>query len=322
MKKVVVTGGAGFIGSNLVEALVKRGYAVTVIDNFSTGKLESVSNLDYSFHKSGSKPISHNPGIIRGNILNVSLLKEAFKGSEYVFHVAAVPSVIKSIASPLYVQKINVTGTLQVLKAALEAGVGKVIYSSSCAVYGDARELPIKEATIPNPLSPYAVSKLVGEYYCQLFTKEYGLPTLILRYFNVYGPRQKSNTAYAAVIPRFIRQILRNKPLIIFGDGRQTRDFVFVSDVVNANINGAQSDITGVFNIGSGKAVSINDLATVIQSITRTTAKTIYKKPLRGEVKHSVADITRARSFNYNPAYTLETGLERTFKFFSSSPAI
>ena len=222
MGKVVVTGGAGFIGSHLAEELSKRGHKVAILDNLFTGKRENVEPL----LKEGKVEF------IQGSITDSPLLYKLFQDVSYVFHEAAIPSVPRSVENPQAAHEANITGTLNVLLAAKDTGVKKVIYASSSSVYGDTPTLPKKEDMPPNPLSPYAVTKLSGEYYCRVFHRVYGLPTVCLRYFNVYGPRQDPASQYAAVIPRFINRILENKPPIIFGDGEQTRDFTFVKDVV------------------------------------------------------------------------------------------
>ena len=198
------------------------------------------------------------------------------------------------------------------LLAAKANGVKKVIYASSSSVYGDTPTLPKKEDMPPNPQSPYAVTKLAGEYYCQVFHRVYGLPTVCLRYFNVYGPRQDPNSQYAAVIPRFIQRVLNNQPPVIFGDGEQTRDFTFVRDVVEANILAAESDATGVFNIGRGERVSINELARLIVVLAGISVEPVHETPRPGDIRHSLADISKARQFGYNPGYDLEEGLRET----------
>jgi len=214
---------------------------------------------------------------------------------------------------------VNIRGTLNVLMAARDAGVKKVIYASSSSVYGDTPELPKREGMTPNPLSPYAVTKLVGEYYCKVFNDVYGLNTISLRYFNVYGPRQDPHSEYAAVIPRFVSRVLRGEPPIIYGDGQQTRDFTFVKDVVNANILAMNSDATGVYNIASGRMISIQELATLITRLTGRDSdlEPVFDKPRKGDVRHSLADISRARAvMGYKPEYSLERGLEETLRWF------
>ena len=305
--KTVVTGGAGFIGSSIADRLVNVGCKVTVIDDLSTGHITNITHLLQN------KQLQ----FIEGSITDRQLLQRAFYGSEVVFHQAAVPSVPRSISDPLTAHQVNATGTINVLCAAKDEGVRKVIYASSSSVYGDLPSLPKRESAKVKPLSPYAVSKLTGEYYCGVFNQIYGLATACLRYFNVYGPRQDPKSEYAAVIPRFISAIKSDKAPIIYGDGDQTRDFTFVEDVVSANILAATSDATGVFNIGSGQSISITDLAYLIAGLTgKSYIKPIYEKARRGDIKHSLADISKARSFGYEPCFNLEQGIRTTIREF------
>ena len=308
--KVVITGGCGFIGSNLAHELADEN-EVIVIDDLSTGRSENnedlLNNENYRF--------------VKGSITNLDLLKQTFDGADYVFHQAAIPSVPRSIKDPAKTNEVNISGTLNVLIAAEHNNVKKVVYASSSSVYGDTPALPKEEGMIPNPLSPYAVSKLTGEYYCKVWSDIYGLKTASLRYFNVYGPKQDPSSEYAAVIPKFITRVLNGEPPIIYGDGEQTRDFTFVKDVVSANILAAKSSVTGIFNIGGGQRISINELAeTIIKaSGTGTDPGLTYMEPREGDVKHSLADIHRAESIiGYNPAYTLDDGLEETIRGFSN----
>jgi len=249
-KNIIVTGGAGFIGSNLVKQLVETNHVV-VIDDLSTGHIKNIQNLITS------KKIE----FINGTITDLELLQKTFRNVDYIFHEAAIPSVPRSIKDPLKTNAAIALGTLNVLIAARDNHVKKVIYASSSSVYGDTPTLPKKEDMTPNPLSPYAVSKLTAEYFCQIFTRLYGLSTVSLRYFNVYGPWQDPASEYAAVVPKFITSVLNNRSPIIYGDGEQTRDFTFINDVVNANILAAESTSTGIFNIACGKRISIKNLA-------------------------------------------------------------
>jgi UDP-glucose 4-epimerase len=251
---------------------------------------------------------------INGSVTNLPLLQEIFQGVDFIFHQAAIPSVPRSIENPLASHEVNITGTLNVLLAARDNKVKKVIYASSSSVYGDTPTLPKREDMPPNPQSPYAVTKLAGEYYCQVFHEVYGLPTVCLRYFNVYGPRQDPNSQYAAVIPRFIQKVFEGKPPIIFGDGEQTRDFTFIKDAVEANILAAKSDATGVFNIGTGERVTINHLAELTMKLIGNDIKPIHQEPRPGDIKHSLADISQAREFGYNPGCSLEDGLAQTIR--------
>lgn len=305
-KIVVVTGGAGFIGSHLADELARRYCRVVIIDNLSTGKEANIAQLT----KKGNVEFS------RGSITGLSFLQELFKGVDYVFHQAAIPNVPRSIEDPLASHEANATGTLNVLIAARDNKVKKVIYASSSSVYGDTPTLPKSENMLPNPQSPYAVTKLAGEYYCQVFQEVYGLSTACLRYFNVYGPRQDPSSQYAAVIPRFIKWVSEGKAPIIFGDGEQTRDFTFVRDVVDVNILLAESDAGGIFNIGRGNSIAVNELARLIVKIMGKDIKPVYQEPRRGDVKHSLADISKARSWGYNPQYSLDQGLKQTIRSF------
>lgn len=306
MNKVVVTGGAGFIGSNLSEVL-STDNSVIIIDDLSTGKKGNIANL---IKKA-------NVSFIQGSILDLHWLQQTFNGVDFVFHQAAIPSVPRSIENPLASHEANITGTLNVLLAARDNDVKKVIYASSSSVYGDTPTLPKKEDMPLNPLSPYAVTKLTGEYYCQMFHQVYGLPTVCLRYFNVYGPRQDPNSQYAAVIPFFIKRLLAGKPPIIFGDGQQTRDFTFVQDVVNANILAAEADAGGVFNIGIGESININELAHLITRLLGGNLEPVHQEARPGDVKHSRADISQAKTIGYEPRHSLESGLKETIRWFT-----
>jgi len=307
MKKVAVTGGAGFIGSHLAEELAGRGYHVIVIDDLSTGKMANIEPL--------LKRV--NVEFVQGCITDLPLLRNLFQGVYCVFHQAAIPSVPRSIDNPQATHNVNATGTLNVLLAARESGVKKVIYASSSSVYGDTPTLPKAEDMAPNPQSPYAVTKLTGEYYCQVFHQVYSLATVCLRYFNVYGPRQNPESQYAAVIPIFIKRAYENKPPIIFGDGEQTRDFTFVKDVAEANILVAESDASGVFNIGSGESITINQLASLsIKLMGKSDITPIYEEPRLGDIRDSLANIVRAGTFGYFPKYSLEEGLRETVRIY------
>jgi len=307
IEKVLVTGGAGFIGSHLVDELINRGYEVIVLDNFYSGKIE---NLRKNLKNKNFK-------LIKGDIRNIKDVKKAVKDVNAIFHLAAIVSVPLSIENPILVNEVNVLGSLNVLKIAIEENVDKFIYASSCAVYGEAENLPIKEEDKLNPLSPYASSKISVEYYCKVFYKVYGLKTVCLRYFNVYGPRQKTGE-YAGVIPSFIERIINDKPPIIYGNGEQTRDFVYVKDVVDASIKALEKEeaIGEVFNIGSGKAITINQLAEILLEIFgKEKLKPIYEKERIGDIKNSYASIDKvSKILEYKPKYTLRNGLEDMIK--------
>ena len=302
--KVVVTGGAGFIGSNLTDELA-RDHEVTVIDNLSTGRIE---NLDH---------IRDRIQFINGSILDLDLLRRAFAGADTVFHQAAIPSVQRSVDNPIASNQANVDGTLNVLVAAKDSRVRKVVFASSSSVYGDTPTLPKKEDMKPNPKSPYAITKMAGEYYCRVFSEVYGLKTACLRYFNVFGPRQDPKSEYAAVIPRFVTRILQGKPPVIYGDGQQTRDFTFVKDVVKANILAGKSDAEGVFNIACGRRISLNELAGLIMEIVGRQVEPEYDEPRAGDIRDSLADISAAgEALGYHPDYDMNSGLKETVKWF------
>jgi UDP-glucose 4-epimerase len=305
MMKIVITGGAGFIGSNLAEELAKK-HEVIIIDDLSTGRAENVEDLDLE--------------LVRGSITDPDMLKENFRGVDYVFHQAALPSVQRSIDDPVLANEVNICGTLNVLVAARDADVKKVIYASSSSVYGDTPELPKREDMKPDPKSPYAVAKLAGEYYCRVFNEIYGLKTVALRYFNVYGPRQDPSSDYAAVIPKFANLILAGKEPIIYGDGEQTRDFTFVRDVVQANVLAMESDATGVFNVATGTRISINDLAGMVMGIIGNRVDCVHEEPRAGDVRDSLGDISRAHAgFGYAPRYGMEGGLSETIGWFGGA---
>lgn len=305
-KKVVVTGGSGFIGSNLTQELSKENQ-VTVVDNLSTGYLENIQN----FINSGDIIF------VEGSITDMDLLQKLFEDVDYIFHQAAIPSVPRSVKDPISSNYTNVNGTLNVLVAARDNNVKKLVYASSSSAYGDTPVLPKSEDMKPCPLSPYAISKLTAEYYCQVFSDVYNLATASLRYFNVFGPRQDPSSEYAAVIPKFIGSVLNDKSPIVYGDGEQTRDFTFVDDVVNANILAAESMSKGVFNIASGKRISINDLAGLIMELLDKDLDITHIEPQPGDIKHSLADISKAREqIKYIPKFNVKDGLKETVKWF------
>ena len=307
-KRVAITGGAGFIGSNLAHELATDN-AIIIIDDLSAGRAENIVELTDE----------ENVTFIQGSILDLHLLEDAFKGVDFVFHEAAIPSVPRSIEDPLSTNEVNITGTLNVLIAARDNKVKKVVFGSSSSVYGDTPTLPKKEDMTPNPQSPYALTKLVGEYYCRVFHQIYGLPTICLRYFNIYGPRQDPNSQYAAVIPRFISRVWQDKSPIIYGDGEQTRDFTFIQDAIQANIVAAETDATGVFNVGTGGNTTINRLAEAIIRITGRDLQPIYQEPRAGDIRNSLADVSRARAIGYESKYSLEDGLQETIQRFSGA---
>lgn len=302
-KNVVVTGGLGFIGSHLAETLVQHN-DVTVIDNESTGNRKNVRHLTNEALE-----------VLIGDVNELDLVT-LFAGCDYVFHEAAIPSVPRSIRDPLASNESNVTGTLKVLVAAKDAGVKKVVFASSSSVYGDIATLPKREDMRVNPMSPYAVTKAAGEHYCSVFSQIYGLPTVALRYFNVFGPRQDPASQYAAVIPKFITAILAGSRPIVYGDGLQTRDFTFVKHVVQANLLACESGAIGTFNIACGRSVTINDLVALINDAVGVDVEPKYEAPRLGDVKHSLADITKARSFGYDPRGSFTHELSETIRWF------
>ncbi len=307
-KCIVVTGGAGFIGSNLVRKLADNN-TVIVIDDLSSGSLKNIEDLVKT------KKIN----FIKGSVTNNKLLQKTFRDIDYVFHQAAIASVTKSIEDPIKSNNVNVNGTLNVLVAARDNDIQKVVFASSCSVYGDSPILPKKEDMMPYPISPYSVNKLISEYYCRVFTEVYGLKTVSLRYFNVYGPRQDPKGDYAAVIPKFIFMALNNKPLVIYGNGKQTRDFIYIKDIIEANIIAAESKETGVFNIATGIQVSILELAELIMRIIENNLKLVYKKSRDGDIKFSYADISKAKyKLKHEPKFALKKGLEETIKWFQN----
>lgn len=304
--KILITGGAGFIGSNLAEKL-SRNNELVIIDDLTTGKMWNLKKIIKR----------KNVRFVKGNITNLALLRKISKDVNWIFHQAALTSVPRSIENPIKTNEINVRGTLNVLIAARDREVEKVVYASSSSIYGDIPQLPKREDMRPNPKSPYAVSKLAGEYYFEVFHEAYGLQTIALRYFNVFGPKQDPNSRYAAVIPRFIKRVVNNKPPIIYGDGTQTRDFTFVEDVVQATILAAKARKTGVLNIGSGKRITINELAKRMIEMFGKSLKPIYTEPRQGDIKHSLADISKAkREIGYNPRYEMKEGLRETIRWF------
>lgn len=302
----LVTGGAGFIGSSLVRGLLKEGKTVRVIDNLSTG---SIKNLE---------GILDQVEYIDGDIRDLSTIQKASESIKYIFHQAAVPSVPRSIENPVDSNQSNIDGTLNVLLAARDQRVKRVIYAGSSSVYGDTPDLPKKEDMKPHPLSPYAVTKLTGEYYCQVFSDVYGLETVTTRYFNVFGPRQNPESQYAAVIPKFIDAFLRGNPPTVFGDGEQTRDFTFVDNVVHANILCSKAKKTSgeVINIATSSRISLNELISILKEITDRDIDPVYADPRKGDVRHSLADISRAQKMiGYQPIVDLNQGLRKTIQW-------
>jgi nucleoside-diphosphate-sugar epimerase len=307
MAKIAVTGGAGFIGSNLAEYLLGQGHHVAIVDNFSTGKEQNLAGW------------TDRVQVFRFDINETDRLREAFNGAQYVFHQAAIPSVPRSIADPQATNLANISGTLSVLVAARDAGVKRVVVASSSSIYGDDPGLPKVETRTGKSLSPYALSKLVCEEYCRLFYQLYGLETACLRYFNVFGPRQDPKSEYAAVVPRFVTKLLAGASPIIYGDGEQTRDFTFVSNVVDANWAAAihPRAIGEAFNIGCGTRTSLNELVREISKILNISCKPTYEPGRAGDVRHSLADIAKAKKLiSYQPAVSLREGLIKVIDWY------
>ena len=309
MTNVLVTGGAGFIGSNLTEALLNQGHWVWVLDNFSTGKRENlVFDKEYPSLE-----------IIDGDIRDLAICRKVMKDIEVVFHQAALPSVQRSVEDPLISNSVNVEGTLNILLSSRDTGVKRLIYASSSSIYGDTPTLPKQEGMPPNPLSPYALQKYIGEHYCRLFFQLYGLETVSLRYFNVFGPKQDPNSIYSAVIPRFIDALLEGHPPIIFGDGEQSRDFTYIDNVIQANLLAMHVDrLNGEpINIACGKRTSLNQLLAILYDIFGTKVSPIYQEPRNGDVRHSLADIRKGKQIlNYEPNVGIEAGLKKTVEYF------
>ena len=305
--KYIVTGGAGFIGSHIAEELAQQRHEVFILDNLFSGRLENIAPF----------LSQDNVTVIPGSITDLPLLRETFAGADGIFHQGAIASVPRSINNPLATNEANITGTLNVLLAARDCGVRKVVFASSSSVYGDTPTLPKREDMIPHPLSPYGVSKLAGEHYMRVFSEVYGISTLSLRYFNVFGPRQDPDSQYAAVIPRFITSILAHRSPTIFGDGEQTRDFTYIKDVVQANIRAMESGAQGVFNVAYCRRISVKELAALIMEITGITVPLVSGPPRAGDIKDSLADITRAQeAFGYAPEHTVKSGLVETVAWY------
>lgn len=310
-EKVLVTGGAGFIGSNLAEELIKNGAKVSILDNLITGFRENLEEIKGDFE------------FIEGDLNDDDKLKAALEDVDIVFHQAALPSVPRSVENPLETHNACVNGTFNLLLKSKEKNVRRLIYAASSSAYGDQEELPKIETMIPKPLSPYAAAKLMGEYYCQVFSRVYNLETVCLRYFNVFGPRQNPSSMYSGVISRFIDSIMTGQTPVIYGDGEQSRDFTFIANVVNANIKAAQTQngIGEVINVANGERISLNELLEVMKRITgKLGVQADYQAERKGDVKHSQADNTRALQWlNYQKLCDLESGLQQTIDWWKSS---
>lgn len=304
--RCLVTGGAGFIGSHIVEALLKKGESVVVIDNFETGKKENL------------KPFEGKIELIEGDILDKTLLKKTMAGIDVVFHQAALKLVPESFVNPARYNEVNIQGTLYLLEEAKRRGVRKFVYASSSSIYGDRENLPKYESDLALPISPYAVSKLAAENYCQVFTKNDQLPTVSLRYFNVFGPRQAVNDGYSNVIPKFISCFLRNKPLPIYGDGKQSRDFTYIDNVVSANLLAMEKqEVTGVFNVGMGERHDLLTIVGILEKIFKRKENIQFHPPQKGDVRQTLASVSLiGEKLGYRSLLSFEEGLRKTVDWF------
>ncbi len=300
---ILVTGGAGFIGSNIVEALLNKGYNVRVLDNFSTGKRDNLLGYEDDIQ------------LIEGDIRSPNIVQEAVSGIDVILHQAALPSVPRSIKDPITTNAVNISGTLNLLEAAVKSSVQRFVYASSSSVYGDSPELPKKETMNPRPLSPYAVSKLAGEKYCQVFSRIYGLETIGLRYFNVFGKRQDPGSQYSAVIPKFIKQMLNDKQPTIYGDGLQSRDFTFIANIIKANLLAATKDVKEslILNCACNERINLIELVNKINKNLDKGIEPVFENSRPGDVKHSFADIELAKEkLGYRVEVDFEEGLKQT----------
>ncbi|UCC45049.1 MAG: SDR family oxidoreductase [Candidatus Zixiibacteriota bacterium] len=304
----LVTGGAGFIGSNLAAHLHGKGEKVRILDNFSTGRRENVKALEGKVE------------IVEGDIRDESVARKAATGMDYILHQAALPSVPRSVEDPVTSNAVNIDGTLNMLEAAREAGVKKFVMASSSSVYGESEELPKHEKLTPDPLSPYAVTKLTNEYYLKIYWELYRLPTVALRYFNIFGPHQDPGSDYAAVIPRFITDMLDGRQPVVFGDGGQSRDFTYIDNCVQANLLAATNDdiVGDYFNVGCGAQFTLNQMLNFLREIIGTDLKAKYDPPREGDILHSFASIDKLQKFGYKPDVDFKEGLRRTVDFFRS----
>lgn len=310
MAVYVVTGGGGFIGSHIVEELLRRRETVKIVDNFSTGKRENVA------------PFKNDAEVIETDVADAKNLADIVRGADYVIHQAAIPSVPKSIIDPVKSHHANVNGTLNLLVACRDEGVKRVVFASSSSLYGDSPTLPKHEGMMPNPLSPYGAQKLFAETYCQVFTKAYGLETVSLRYFNVFGPRQDATFQYSGVLALFILVVLQGRRPTIYGDGLQSRDFTYVQNVVEANLLACTVPGVGgmVFNIACGDRVTLNSMLQDINKILGKDISAIYAEPRAGDIKHSQADIARAREhLRFEPKFGFQEGLRRTIEWYAAT---
>lgn len=304
--RFLITGGAGFIGSNIATYLVEKGDQVRILDNFSSGRRDNIEGLPDSVE------------VIEGDVRDYWTVAKAVDGVDYVLHQAALPSVPRSVKNPLTTNAVNIDGTLNVLEAAKNAGVKKLVYASSSSVYGESEELPKREEMSLSPLSPYAVTKITCEYYCRVYWELYQFPTVSLRYFNIFGPHQDPASEYAAVVPRFITALLEGRSPTVYGDGQQSRDFTYIDNCVQANILAATSDqIVGThFNVACGGQFTLNKLLDKLRTIIGVQIKAKYDPPRQGDIRHSFATIDKLANFGYRPAVGFEEGLRKTVEFF------
>lgn len=305
MASYLVTGGAGFIGSHLTEELVRRGHAVRVVDNLATGKRRN---------------LEHIPGVefVEGDLADPSVAPRVVEGIDYVLHQAAIPSVPRSVKDPVSSNRANIDASLNILVAARDAGVKRLVYAGSSSAYGDTPTLPKREDMPTNPLSPYALQKLVAEQYCQMFTRLYGFETVTIRYFNVFGPRQDPGSPYSGVISLFSTALLENRQPVIYGDGEQTRDFTYVANVVDGVLRACEAKQAAgeVINVATGGRISLNELLRTMNGIVGTAIEPVYREPRAGDVRDSQADITKARTLlGYTPLVALREGLEKTLEW-------
>jgi len=310
MTTYLVTGGAGFIGSNIVDELLRRGMRVRVLDNFSTGRAENLRDAMDRIE------------LVEGDLRDADAVDRAVHGADFVLHQAALASVPRSIADPVSNNQVNVQGTLNVLVAAQRHRVKRVVYASSSSVYGDSEELPKVETMTPNPKSPYAVAKLAAEQYCRVFADLHGMTTISLRYFNVFGPRQDPSSQYSAVIPIFVRCLLQGQAPTVYGDGEQSRDLTFISNVVRANLLACEANVTGgrVYNIACGGRYTINQVFEALEKRIGSGLKPHYEPTRAGDVKHSMADITRIqRELGYQPTVGFEDGIDATVRWYQDA---
>ena len=304
MKRILITGGSGFIGSHIAEYFNGKA-EIRILDNLRSGYRRNLDGLDVEF--------------IEGDVRDRAAVAKAVEGCDHVFHLAAMVSVPESMFKIEECVDINVNGLLVVLEESAKAGVEKLCFSSSAAIYGDNPVVPKVETMLPEPKSPYAITKLDGEFYCNLFTQNGKLKTACLRYFNVFGPRQDPKSAYAAAVPIFTAKAVAGEDITVFGDGEQTRDFIYVKDIVEANVFMAEHDFTGVYNIAYGGSITINDLVARIVKVTNSRSRIVHLDERPGDVKHSMAAVDRLRSTGFRPKHSFDAGMEETIRFFSSS---